>query len=73
MEAVTIRILIGLLRHLLYRLSPVVQGVSGWLIHRGIASEEDIAALVTGIVMFVVTAGSFWYQQWREKRQKEQE
>jgi len=66
MEAVTIRILIGLLRHLL-------QGVSGWLIHRGIASEEDIAALVTGIVMFGVTAGSFWYQQWREKRRKEQE
>lgn len=66
MEAVTIRILIGLLRHL-------SSGVSGWLIHRGIASEEDIAALVTGIVMFGVTAGSFWYQQWREKRRKEQE
>lgn len=66
MEAVTIRILIGLLRHLL-------QGVSGWLIAKGIASEEDIVTLVTGIVMFGVTAGSFWYQQWREKRQKEQE
>lgn len=65
MEAATVRLLIGLLRHLL-------QGVSGWLIAKGIASEEDITTLVTGLVIAATTAASFWWQQWREKRQKKE-